>query len=210
MTYIGPAFDIMEILIILEEQKIREDKVFTIAIFVVWNVSFLQFTLLLPSDENQEMCKSSKSENDGCCKGKSICDNEVLGLLIHAILMDIPFFVVRMIALVKYGLYDTLFFASKNFVVILSTVVRLCFIYCEKCKSRTRSESERGHDYEMNSSNLTEDKNQVNTGQNNENNVPPPTAEATNIDQSFNLNRENNNGTQQTRGEKFLYRLSQI
>ncbi|KAK3086870.1 hypothetical protein FSP39_024685 [Pinctada imbricata] len=121
LIYIGPAFDVMELLIIFEEPVVRNDKSLSLAIFIVWTVSFLQFTLLLPLNGKQQEAASDESENDGCCM---CCDYEVLGLIIYTLLMDIPFFVVRMYAIITHQLFKDglILFAAKNFIVIFFTM----------------------------------------------------------------------------------------
>ncbi|KAK3085286.1 hypothetical protein FSP39_001083 [Pinctada imbricata] len=124
LIYIGPAFDVMELLIIFEEPVIRNDKSLSLAIFIVWTVSFLQFTLLLPSNGKKQKAASDKSKND---RFYMFCDYEVLGLIIYTLLMDVPFFVVRMYAIIHHQLFKDglIFFAAKNFMLIIFTMYRV-------------------------------------------------------------------------------------
>ncbi|KAK3092845.1 hypothetical protein FSP39_007832 [Pinctada imbricata] len=147
LIYIGSGSDVMELLIIFEEPEIHDDHALTLAFFAVWTLSLMQFTIMLPPNEKKEKPRPDESERDeeiqnqnGCCGCVDKCHCELLGLIIYTVLMDVPFLIVRMIALVKHRLlaYGIIFFALKNFMVILITIYRVVIIIHNKCKRKDK------------------------------------------------------------------------
>ncbi len=124
-VYIAVASDIMELHTLFEERPVLNNILLTHCIMAVWTLSLIQFTLVLTATKE----KKAESEDDpgrGCCE-TVCCESEVWSILITVFCQDGPFLAVRLYSLAKYHIksYTTIFFTSKNILVILLQFYRM-------------------------------------------------------------------------------------
>ena len=114
----------------------------------IWTLSLLQFTLVLTATKARRdqsgvpTPNESDDDNIGCCKP------EIYGILISIVLQDLPFLVVRMLLIFRHKIvsYTNMFFTSKNSLVILLLVYRLCVVQLKSKSPKSKKQTPRIRD----------------------------------------------------------------
>ncbi|XP_041378152.1 transmembrane protein 26-like [Gigantopelta aegis] len=132
LVYVGTAADIVEFYEAFSEDGVKYNRVLCYIVLGIWTLSLLQFTLVLTAtkarrDQSGVPSPHEADDNIGCCKP------EIYGILISIILQDLPFLVVRLLLIFRHKIvsYTNMFFTSKNSLVILLLVYRLCVVQLE-------------------------------------------------------------------------------
>ena len=126
LGFIGMASDIMELFVLFDETAVVRDKTLSLVILITWSGSLLQFCAVMTSQPRKvhpEIATEARRKY-------TACNAEILGLLMAAILQDIPFFAIRVYVMVVHQLlnYTIVFFSIKNALVISLQVYRLVAI----------------------------------------------------------------------------------
>ncbi|XP_071109194.1 transmembrane protein 26-like [Haliotis cracherodii] len=136
LVYVGTAADIVEFYEAFNEEEVKHNRLLCYIILGIWSASLIQFTLVLTAtrarrDQSGVPTQYNKEEEGGCC------NPEIYGIMISIALQDLPFLVVRMLLIFRYGVvsYTNMFFTSKNSLVIVLLIYRLVVVQMEAVKS---------------------------------------------------------------------------
>lgn len=106
----------------------------------VWTASLLQFTLVLTAsrarrDQSGVPSAYGREPAAGCC------NPEIYGILTSICLQDLPFLVVRLLLIFYYDVvsYTNMFFTSKNSLVIILLVYRVCVVQVQTAKAKEKT-----------------------------------------------------------------------
>lgn len=141
LVYIGSAADIIEFMDSFDEDEIAEKPVVINWILGVWAWSLLQFTIVLTDTESKKIRLSSGSiVKEKIQIETSCCSVDIWGIVLNIILQDGPFLTIRLIMIIHYHIadYSSIFFTSKNILVILLHLYRLCAIQTANKSKRNK------------------------------------------------------------------------
>lgn len=138
LVYMSLASDIIDLLSVLQEQKIYTNSHIVYATLSIYSWSLFQFTLNLVAARGRpnititgEM-SSAKLENE--TKTKNALNNELINVLITLCMQDLPFFILRTYCVFKFKIvsYLFLFFLFKNSIIFSLQFYRLIAILMDK------------------------------------------------------------------------------
>jgi hypothetical protein len=150
LVYLSLASDMIDLLSIFQEDKVIRNMHMVYSILAVFSWSAFQFSLNLvatrgrnfrlePDTLNQGLnfhFRTQKSRNGikpiqtTCHK---LCNSELPSIFITILMQDLPFFILRVIAVVHFEVqsYTTIFFTCKNLFILFLQVYRLWSICME-------------------------------------------------------------------------------
>ncbi|XP_046375848.1 transmembrane protein 26-like [Haliotis rufescens] len=158
LVYIGTAADIVEFFDAFKEEVVRYNKLLCMIILGIWTLSLLQFTLVLTAsrvrrDQSGLATEKPPVKKVGCCSA------DVYGIVISILLQDVPFLVLRMLLIFRYGVlsYTNMFFTSKNTIVIILLIYRLVVVQVEKSeRGRVKKLKQHRYPYDFQSKRLAD------------------------------------------------------
>ncbi|XP_076981332.1 transmembrane protein 26 [Tamandua tetradactyla] len=148
LMFVGTAADILEFTSeTLEEQNVRNSPALVYAILVIWTWSMLQFPLDLAVQ--YVVCPSTGAARG--FRGLFFCQHsaDLWNIGISVFIQDGPFLVVRLILMTHFKVINQMlvFFAAKNFLVVVLQLYRLAVLALGVRSSlRNRSEGRKGED----------------------------------------------------------------
>ena len=129
LEFLAIASDIMELLALFDEARVRENMMLTYWILIAWTVSFIQFIPVLLHKRKYRHIK----RGHGNCLKKACGTNftEILATLMNIVVQDGSFLVVRMYIMVKLNFvtYSLTFFVMKNILSLLILFYRLMILF---------------------------------------------------------------------------------
>ncbi|CAF1510728.1 unnamed protein product [Adineta steineri] len=150
LVYLSLASDMIDLLSIFQEDKVIKNMDMVYSILAVFSWSTFQFSLNLvatrgrnfklepePSNQDLENYKEQTRRNGGikpiqtvCQK---ICHSELPSIFITILMQDLPFLVLRLIAVIHFEIqsYTTIFFTCKNLFILFLQFYRLWSICME-------------------------------------------------------------------------------
>ena len=150
LVYLSLASDMIDLLSIFQEDKVIRDIRMVYSILAVFSWSTFQFSLNLvatrgrnfrlePDPLNQDLRISFRdpTHRNGIKPIKKTCQNlcgsELPSIFITILMQDLPFFVLRLIAVIHFEVqsYTTIFFTCKNLIILFLQVYRLWSICME-------------------------------------------------------------------------------
>ncbi|KAK3581793.1 hypothetical protein CHS0354_025997 [Potamilus streckersoni] len=139
LVYVGTAADIVEFFEAFNEQEVRYNRLLCYLVLGFWTLSLFQFTLVLtatrarPDHTGIPMFIDTEGKDD-------CCSPEIYGILASIAMQDLPFLLIRLTLIFKYKIvsYTNMFFTSKNSLVIILLMYRLCVVQSEASKRRKR------------------------------------------------------------------------
>jgi hypothetical protein len=150
LVYLSLASDMIDLLSIFQEDKVIRNTKMVYSILAVFSWSTFQFSLNLvatrgrnfrlePDVLNQHLSFNFKGNNrrNGKIAIKTtcqkICNSELPSIFITILMQDLPFFVLRVIAVIHFEVqsYTTIFFTCKNLFILFLQVYRLWSICME-------------------------------------------------------------------------------
>ena len=133
------ASDVIDLLSVLQEQAIMINMNMVYTALTIYSWSLYQFTLNLVgglsrvSDSNTDLVQNAKTSNKRYNNRKSI-HNELWNVLITLVMQDCPFFILRIICVVQFNVfnYSFLFFTFKNGILFAIQIYRIIAILTDK------------------------------------------------------------------------------
>jgi hypothetical protein len=133
------ASDVIDLLSVLQEQAIMINMNMVYTALTIYSWSLYQFTLNLvgglsrTSDSSSELALNVKTSNKRYNNRKSI-HNELWSVLITLVMQDCPFFILRIICVVRFNVfnYSFLFFTFKNGILFAIQIYRIIAIVTDK------------------------------------------------------------------------------
>ena len=139
-VFIGSGSDVVEFFVVFDEPEFRTKSTLRYATLIIWSVSLLQFALVLTSAKGsrkirlgtQRYFKTNPNQ-------KSLFGIEIISLWVSIVLMDGPYFCLRLYAMVEFQVlsYGIVFFTCKNALMLVLLFYRMCII-CVKLRSREK------------------------------------------------------------------------
>lgn len=150
LVYLSLASDMIDLLSIFQEDKVIRNMKMVYAILAVFSWSTFQFSLNLvatrgrnfrmepdPLNQNlhlnfkQQARRSGKITIQSTCQ--KLCGSELPSIFITILMQDLPFFILRIIAVVRFEVqsYTTIFFTCKNLFILFLQMYRLWSICME-------------------------------------------------------------------------------
>lgn len=156
LVYLSLASDMIDLLSIFQEDKVIRNKHMVYSILAVFSWSTFQFSLNLvatrgrnfrlePDVLNQDLKISFRdhgSQNGQNVFQKTcqnICGSELPSIFITILMQDLPFFILRLIAVIHFEVqsYTTIFFTCKNLFILFLQLYRLWSICMEHLETDT-------------------------------------------------------------------------
>lgn len=153
LVYLSLASDMIDLLSIFQEDKVIGNQAMVYSILAVFSWSTFQFSLNLvatrgrnfraePDTLNQNL-KIHLHDNSKQRQGaihrtcQNLCSSELPSIFITILMQDLPFFVLRMIAVIHFKVqsYTTIFFTCKNLFILFLQMYRLWSICMEHIDS---------------------------------------------------------------------------
>ena len=150
LVYLSLASDMIDLLSIFQEDKVIRNPQMVYSILAVFSWSTFQFSLNLvatrgrnfrtePDIMNQDLkihlkdLSGSNGPNPIKKTCMNICGSELPSIFITILMQDLPFFILRVIAVVHFEVqsYTTIFFTCKNLFILFLQVYRLWSICME-------------------------------------------------------------------------------
>jgi hypothetical protein len=151
LVYLSLASDMIDLLSIFQEDKVIRNTHMVYSILAVFSWSTFQFSLNLvatrgrnfrlepdPMNQDLKINFSSNSRRNGVGNPlqktcQNICGSELPSIFITILMQDLPFFILRIIAVVHFEVqsYTTIFFTCKNLFILFLQVYRLWSICME-------------------------------------------------------------------------------
>jgi hypothetical protein len=150
LVYLSLASDMIDLLSIFQEDKVIRNTQMVYTILAVFSWSTFQFSLNLvatrgrnfrlePDVLNQDLRinfrdptrrNGTKPIKKTC---QNICGSELPSIFITILMQDLPFFILRLIAVIHFQVqsYTTIFFTCKNLFILFLQVYRLWSICME-------------------------------------------------------------------------------
>ena len=134
LVYMSLASDVIDLLSVLQEQAIMVNMNMVYAALSIYSWSLYQFTLNLVvirrTTDNSLADMSSKTRYNN---SKSM-HNELWNVLITLTMQDCPFFILRIICVVRFNVfnYSFLFFTFKNGILFALQIYRIIAILTDK------------------------------------------------------------------------------
>lgn len=125
LEFLAIASDIMELLAVFDESKVRENLLLTYWVMAVWSASFIQFIPVLAQKRMFRHLRSPQRKLFTRCCGDSFV--EMAYTCMSIFLQDGPFLVLRLFIMIRLNLitYSLVFFVLKNAVTVILLVYRL-------------------------------------------------------------------------------------
>lgn len=147
LVYLSLASDMIDLLSIFQEDKVIRNTHMVYSILAVFSWSTFQFSLNLvatrgrnfrlePDPLNQDLKISFRDHNNRNPVHKTcqnICGSELPSIFITILMQDLPFFILRLIAVIHFEVqsYTTIFFTCKNLFILFLQMYRLWSICME-------------------------------------------------------------------------------
>lgn len=156
LVYLSLASDMIDLLSIFQEDKVIRNKHMVYSILAVFSWSTFQFSLNLvatrgrnfrlePDVLNQDL--KINFHDNGTRNGRNvfqrtcqnICGSELPSIFITILMQDLPFFILRLIAVIHFEVqsYTTIFFTCKNLFILFLQLYRLWSICMEHMETET-------------------------------------------------------------------------
>ena len=125
LEFLAIASDIMELLAVFDEDKVRESLMLTYWVMAVWSASFIQFIPVLAQKRMFRQLRAPQRTLFTKCCGTSFV--EIAYTCMSIFLQDGPFLVLRLYIMISLNLitYSLVFFVLKNAVTVVLLVYRL-------------------------------------------------------------------------------------
>ncbi|CAF0994367.1 unnamed protein product [Adineta ricciae] len=127
LVYIGIAADIIEFFEVFREKEVRTNIKLSVLVLLLWTFSLLQFCLAFTISRGRKSRLVIKEE----LERRFFCSpSDFWGMLMSLFLQDIPFFCFRAVLIFHYHIlsYSTVFFTSKNGLIIILQWYRITVI----------------------------------------------------------------------------------
>ncbi|CAF0931734.1 unnamed protein product [Adineta ricciae] len=141
LVYIGTAADIIELFEAFKEHDVQKNLTIIHLILSAWSISLMQFTLVVTSTKTRKVRKGSTENSDVGDSGKYLTcrlfwETELWALSTTILLQDGPFLCLRLGLIIHYKIISqsNVFFTTKNFLVVLLQLYRVCVIIIEHRK----------------------------------------------------------------------------
>ncbi|XP_052068940.1 transmembrane protein 26-like [Mytilus californianus] len=133
LLLIGKACDVTDFFTLINETKVRADKSLVFAILTTWSVSVVQFTFVLT--ETQSTSENSSPGRIIQIK-KIFLGTDVWCCTISVFMEELPFLIMRAYTIATHNItsYSTLFFITKNVLLLLMLFYRIISVLCEEFK----------------------------------------------------------------------------
>ncbi|KAJ8320475.1 hypothetical protein KUTeg_002062 [Tegillarca granosa] len=133
LVYVGTAADIVEFYESFNEEGVKSNLLLCYIILGIWTLSLLQFTLVLTATRARRDQVGAPGGMDVDSSETSCCNAEIYGIITSILMQDCPFLVVRLLLIFKYKIvsYTNMFFTSKNSLVIILLLYRVCVVNIE-------------------------------------------------------------------------------
>ncbi|CAF3437890.1 unnamed protein product [Rotaria sp. Silwood1] len=144
LVYIGTAVliaDIIELFEAFKEPGVQRNLTIVHLILVAWSVSLMQFTLVVTSTKSRKnrsggFKQTDPKELEKCFNWRLFWETELWALSTTILLQDGPFLCLRLGLIIHYKIISqsNIFFTTKNFLVVLLQLYRVCVIIIEQKK----------------------------------------------------------------------------
>ncbi|KAJ8319048.1 LOW QUALITY PROTEIN: hypothetical protein KUTeg_004139 [Tegillarca granosa] len=141
-VYLGTGSDILELFIVFEESEVRQDRLLSYIVLIVWSVSLMQFTFVitatksprrprvfLTKDPELPQTNNDSILKENSCLDVSVCYRSLGTNIIHRDYRH-SFFILYILIARRILSYGILFFACKNLIVIGVVIYRIVVIAC--------------------------------------------------------------------------------
>jgi hypothetical protein len=138
LVYMSLASDIIDLLSILQEQVIFNNMAMVYTALTMYSWSLYQFTLNLVVTRGRYLGSSTTSVGNNIIKtrlnNRLQIHNEFLNVIITLLMQDCPFFILRLICVIKFNVfsYSFLFFTFKNGILFALQLYRIIAIFTDK------------------------------------------------------------------------------
>eukprot|EP00105_Crassostrea_gigas_P009663 XP_011424702.1 PREDICTED: transmembrane protein 26-like [Crassostrea gigas] len=127
--FIGAGSDVMEFFVVFEDVVFYNNTGLKYATLIIWSLSLLQFIFVIAVAKGPKRFRmgTMTAETEGPHKHFG---TELWGLLLSIIFMDLPYFALRLYAIVAYEVlnYGILFFTCKNALMLVLLSYRLIIV----------------------------------------------------------------------------------
>lgn len=127
--FIGSGSDVMEFFVVFEDPIFYNNTGLKYATLIIWSISLLQFIFVIAVAKGPKRFRmgTMTAETEGPHKHFG---TELWGLLLSIIFMDLPYFALRLYAIVAYEVlnYGILFFTCKNALMLVLLSYRLIIV----------------------------------------------------------------------------------
>ncbi|CAF0933657.1 unnamed protein product [Rotaria sordida] len=141
LVYIGTAADIIELFEAFKEPGVQRNLTIVHLILVAWSISLMQFTLVVTSTKSRKNRSGGfkpidPEELEKCFNWRLFWETELWALSTTILLQDGPFLCLRLGLIIHYKIISqsNVFFTTKNFLVVLLQLYRVCVIILEQKK----------------------------------------------------------------------------
>ncbi|KAI4878739.1 hypothetical protein NFI96_032733 [Prochilodus magdalenae] len=132
LIFVGTAADILEFTSETLSDVKGNGQPLVYIILAVWTWSMLQFPLHLAvvTSRPGESSEEQEDMERGCCKGLTRHSTDIWNIVESLFIQDGPFLVVRLIVIIYFNIFHQMlvFFAIKNFLVVILNLYRLVVI----------------------------------------------------------------------------------
>ncbi|XP_063446652.1 transmembrane protein 26-like [Mytilus trossulus] len=131
LLLIGKACDVTDFFTLINETKVRADTNLVYAILSTWSVSVVQFTFVLTETESPSGNSSSRQITQ---LQKVLLGTDVWCCTISVFMEELPFLIMRTYTIATHNItsYSTLFFITKNVLLLLMLFYRILSVFCEE------------------------------------------------------------------------------
>ncbi|CAM4767258.1 unnamed protein product [Rotaria magnacalcarata] len=141
LVYIGTAADIIELFEAFKEHDVQRNLTIIHLILAAWSISLMQFTLVVTSTKSRKIRRGASKRadskaSDKCISCRLFWETELWALSTTILLQDGPFLCLRLGLIIHYKIISqsNVFFTTKNFLVVLLQLYRVCVIIMEHQK----------------------------------------------------------------------------
>ena len=136
LVYMSLASDVIDLLSVIQEQAVMSNMNMVYAALTIYSWSLYQFTLnlvVLRRTSDSETLLDVQTAKTRYNNSKSM-HNELWNVLITLIMQDCPFFILRIICVVRFNVfnYSFLFFTFKNAILFALQIYRIIAIVTDK------------------------------------------------------------------------------
>ncbi|CAF0729972.1 unnamed protein product [Adineta steineri] len=134
LVYIGTAADIIELFEAFKEVGVQRNLTIIHLILAAWSISLMQFTLVVTSTKTRK--KKNLKELKKCFTCQLFWETELWALSSTILLQDGPFLCLRLGLIIHYQIISqsNVFFTTKNLLVVVLQLYRVCVIIIEHRK----------------------------------------------------------------------------
>ncbi|CAF1171307.1 unnamed protein product [Adineta ricciae] len=134
LVYIGTAADIIELFEAFKEHDVQRNLTIIHLILAAWSISLMQFTLVVTSTKTR--MKNNSKELEKCFSCQLFWETELWALSSTILLQDGPFLCLRLGLIIHYKIISqsNVFFTTKNLLVVVLQLYRVCVIIIEHRK----------------------------------------------------------------------------